>query len=138
MHRLWIPAALTLCGLAPAQLHMPPVPQPPPHPPQAIPVTPATDHPALMNQPMMDRGGATASASGGGAKAPGAPEETEAQKAAREFREKKVAGPVLRKAVKSVRELPWQTEFADAAARSAATGKPVFWVNALGDLAGFT
>lgn len=139
MQRLWIPAALTLCGLAPAQFPAAVAPPPQPMPPPAIPIATTTDHPALRNQPLMDRGGASsAPAAGGGAKAPDAPKETPAQKGARDFRERKVMGPVLRKAVKHVRELPWQTEFAEAAARSAATGKPVFWVNALGDLGGFT
>jgi hypothetical protein len=139
MQRLWIPAALSLCSLVPAQRGAmsaaPPMATPPPLP--GIPVMTTTDHPALMAQPLIgDHSSSAPSTSSTPAPAPR--KETEAEKAAREFRESKRAGNELKRAVKSVRDLHWQTKLSDAYKAAAAEDKPVFWVNALGDLAGFT
>jgi hypothetical protein len=108
---------------------------PPPLP--GIPVMTTTDHPALMAQPLIGDHSSSAPSTSS-APAPAPRKETEAEKAAREFRESKRAGNELKRAVKSVRDLHWQTKLADAFKAAAAEDKPVFWVNALGDLAGFT
>lgn len=48
-----------------------------------------------------------------------------------------VAGAALRQAVARVAALEWFDDLADAKARSASTGKPILWLQALGDLEGF-
>lgn len=49
----------------------------------------------------------------------------------------KVAGKDLKKAVKKVAALHWHESTTDARAEAAATGKPMLWVHALGELDGF-
>ena len=49
----------------------------------------------------------------------------------------RLTGKDLKKAVKKVTALQWREKLADAKAESAATGKPILWVQALGELAGF-
>lgn len=48
----------------------------------------------------------------------------------------KLAGKDLKRAVKQVAALRWHDKLADARAESAATGKPILWVQALGELKG--
>jgi hypothetical protein len=48
----------------------------------------------------------------------------------------KVAGKDLKRAVKQVAALRWHDDLTDARAESAATGKPILWLQALGDLEG--
>ena len=116
-------ALLLLAPFARAQLHpfpgMPMVPPPVPHP-------------ALGAQPLFDGDGPRAPGGGGGA-APGnvpqppAPETTGA----------KLAGKEMKKAVAKVKALKWHESLAEAKAVSAATGKPILWLQALGDIDGF-
>jgi len=48
-----------------------------------------------------------------------------------------LAGKDLKKAIKKVTALQWHEKLFDAKAESAATGKPILWVQALGELDGF-
>lgn len=48
----------------------------------------------------------------------------------------KLAGKELKRAVKQVAALRWHDDLADARAEAAATGKPILWLQALGDLEG--
>lgn len=64
---------------------------------------------------------------------------TEAQVAARQFRGPQVQGRRLLKAVTKVtKQLAWHDDLEEAAAEAAESGKPIFWVQALGDLKGYT
>jgi hypothetical protein len=55
------------------------------------------------------------------------------------FRQLTVDGRDNTRAVrKLVRELDWHTSLDTATAEAAATGKPIFWVQAVGKLKGFT
>lgn len=48
----------------------------------------------------------------------------------------KLAGKDLKRAVKQVAALHWHDDLTEARAESAATGKPILWLQALGDLEG--
>lgn len=48
----------------------------------------------------------------------------------------KVAGKDLKRAVKQIAALRWHDDLTAARTESAATGKPILWVQALGDLEG--
>lgn len=49
----------------------------------------------------------------------------------------RLAGKALRKAVRQIAALPWHADLEDAIAAAAASGKPILWLQALGDLEGF-
>ena len=49
----------------------------------------------------------------------------------------KKAGRELKAAVTKVLKLGWNRTLGDAKARSAATGKPILWIQSLGDIGGF-
>ncbi len=75
----------------------------------------------------------------GCAEMPGARELTEAEKAARQFRGPRVKGRRLARAInKLTRELKWHRKLEDAAAAAAEAGKPILWIQLLGDLRGRT
>jgi hypothetical protein len=119
---------------------MPPPPPPPQQPPQHLPlIPPPVDHPAYAAQPLMNPSGpasATPTAPKGGMNEP---EKSPAEAAAEEFRKKQVKGAELKKAVdKLLKGLHWYDKLADAKAVAAAAGKPVLWIQALGDVNGFT
>lgn len=155
--RLSLATILLLPALLPAQMRpAPPPPRPAPMPPAAIPVVaPPVDHPVYGGQPNFPRGngqtptpkpspnpgkGPRKGGPGGPAvpAAPGAPAVPSAEEeAAKAFLGERVAGRDLKKRVKEVRELGWVEDLDKARARAAAAGKPVFWVQALGDLDGF-
>lgn len=130
MNSRLLPAALLLGGLLPAQS--------PPTPPPGIPVTMPTAQPALAGQPLI---GTLADH----ADAPIAPPAwfgrtrtvDPATQEAMAFRRVVVEGRELKSAVDRVRQLVWHERFADASALAAAQGRPIFWINALGDLDGF-
>ena len=64
---------------------------------------------------------------------------TEAELQARQFRQPQLKGRRLLKAVSKVtKELSWHDDLEEAAAAAAESGKPIFWVQALGDLKGYT
>jgi hypothetical protein len=46
-------------------------------------------------------------------------------------------GKDLKAAVAAVAALPWHGKLEDAKVQSAATGKPILWIQSLGDLEGF-
>lgn len=101
-----------------------------------LPVTPPpVDHPALLGQPLMNRDNESRPApSPSPAPMPGCepprPSDPDTFGA-------KVAGKEMKKAVAAVKKLSWFEDLADAKAMSAATGKPILWLQALGDIDGF-
>ncbi|MBL8731521.1 MAG: hypothetical protein JNN13_04040 [Planctomycetes bacterium] len=100
-----------------------------------MPVTPPpTRHPALGNQPLLDPSGQPVPGQNGGAAPqmgpmPAPPDPATAGR--------KLAGKDLKRAVKKVAALQWEKKLDVALAKAAATGKPVLWLQALGDLDGF-
>jgi len=92
-------------------------------------------HPPLANQPSFDcldigQPAAPLAAKTAAAKLAPRPIDPNTQGA-------KVAGKELKQAVKKVAALRWHEDPVEARAESAATGKPMLWVYALGDLDGF-
>jgi hypothetical protein len=136
---LRFPVAILFGGALAAQAHMPPPPPQPP--PQHLPlIPPPVEHPAYAAQPLMNPPSPTVATptapKGGGMNEP---EKTPAEVAAEEFRKKQVKGAELKKAVdKVLKGLHWYDKLADAKAAAAAAGKPVLWIQALGDVNGFT
>lgn len=136
---LLVPASiLFLTVTAAAQLHGGmPAPLP------GIPITPPpVDHPALAAQPLFNDGGSK----GSSAKAD---EDEKTDKNDKKPGKKskdpdpaiagpKVAGPDLKRAVRSVAALKWCEKLATARAHAAAADKPILWLQALGsDIDGF-
>ncbi len=67
------------------------------------------------------------------------PRSSEANASAVEFRNLKVSGRDLHRAVgKVVRELDWKSSLRSAQREAVKTGKPIVWIQALGDLRGYT
>ncbi len=110
-------------------------------------VPPPVSHPALIAQPLIDSGGSQMSA-------PAAPKAPKAKGNGKKAPQKKgrskplidpdtvgvkIKGRALKAAVKKVAKLPWHSskEFEDMRAESAATGKPILFLQALGDIDGF-
>ncbi|MGE3173843.1 MAG: hypothetical protein AB7O97_14560 [Planctomycetota bacterium] len=140
-------------------------PTPPPAPRAQPVVPPPVDHPALAAQPWAQRDARprpAATAPVGGPTGPGVWQADDAAKVRRldrarraaaamgmpdldgeallrtdEFRKLRVPGAVVEERVDRVAALDWQDDLFDARARSAATGRPILWVHALGDLEGF-
>jgi hypothetical protein len=136
--------ALLLCAAIPAQGRLPApgrsgMPQPLPGTPV---VAPAVPQPALALQPGMDDPEQTRSASSPGTAGPSGRTNkvpTPAEKKAKEFFDLRIAGDELRKRIEAVlKGLPWQENLLDASAKAAATGKPILWVEALGEVDGLT
>jgi hypothetical protein len=113
-------AVLLLAPFARAQFvpGMPIVPPPMPHPSLGVQM-------GMGAVPPSSPAGCGAPA--GSASKPMPPETTGVQ----------VAGKELKKAVAKVTALHWFDDLAAAKARSAATGKPILWLQSLGDLEGF-
>lgn len=129
-------ALLLLAPFATAQLH-----SGMPSPLGGIPMTPPpVDHPALGAQPLFgDPGRASPSPSTSPAEpaepakcGPACKKEVDPDT----FGPKRI-GADLKKAVVAVKALEWQRSLVDAKAMSAATGKPILWLQALGDIGGF-
>ncbi|MBX3463769.1 MAG: hypothetical protein KF830_11405 [Planctomycetes bacterium] len=101
-------------------------------PPQSgLPMTPPpVPHPGLASQPLFDDG--TTRKPDDGARPPAVPEAAPPPEAVGP----KLAGRPLQWAVAKVLELPWLESLAEARARAAATGRPILWLQALGDLDG--
>lgn len=129
--RLTLAAVLVLAPLAHAQLHpLPGMPM----------VPPPVPHPALGAQPLFGNDAPKARAGGGGGAAAPAPQPGKAPAPPpppRETNGKQVEGKDLKQAVAKVKSLKWIESLAEAKAQSAATGKPIFWLQALGDIDGF-
>jgi hypothetical protein len=136
--------SLALAGSLSAQfggLGAGPMPlSPPPLPPQLLPtVPPAVDHPAYAAQPLIESGCRGAPPAAAPSSAPKPPPETPEAKAAREFKERRVAGKELKKSIEAARKkLEFRKDPADARAMAAASHQPLLWVQALGDLDGLT
>jgi hypothetical protein len=108
--------------------------------PQPLPGTPMTpppvDHPALGAQPGFGGDAPRPSGGGGGGGGqkgapqprPAPPEDTVGAK---------LGGRDLKKVVAKVTALKWGKSLEEAFVQSAATGKPVLWLQALGDIDGF-
>lgn len=114
-------------------------------PPQALPmVPPPVPHPAYAAQPVMNAPSPTpAPPSPGSTAGPAGPSlqpdaPSPAEKAAQEFRDKQVKGRELHQKVDAVlKGVPWFEKLTDASARAASEGKPIFWIQMLGDFDGF-
>ncbi len=65
-------------------------------------------------------------------------EKARALKAAREFRAMKLPGKEAATAVRRLLTLRWHKKLRDAAYKARADNKPILWIQALGDLRGYT
>ena len=65
-------------------------------------------------------------------------EKAEAIRAAREFRALKVPAKEVAPAVRKLLRLKWHTSLGRAAQSARITKKPILWIQALGDLKGYT
>ncbi len=113
-----------LAQFAPGQIHAP-LP--------GIPMTPPpVDHPALAAQPLIgDHGSSSRSTSPPVTPADSMPPAPAADPATAGPR---IAGKDLKKAVVKVAALKWCNSLGEARAQAAATGKPILWLQALGDI----
>lgn len=126
--RLTLAATLLLAPFAHAQLRpLPGMPM----------VPPPVPHPALGAQPFFGNDTPASRPAGGGAAPAPQPGKQPAAQPPRETNGKQVEGRDLKRAVAKVKALKWIESLADAKAQSAATGKPIFWLQALGDIDGF-
>lgn len=65
-------------------------------------------------------------------------ERARAMKAAKEFRKLKVPGKEVAPAVRKLLKLRWHKSLRAAAYKARAEDKPILWIQALGDLRGYT
>ncbi len=139
MMRPVLTAALLLAGVATAQRGpLPGIPL----------VPPPVSHPALLGQPLLQPSGQRPAAARPAPSAvpanpgPSGPADPAAPVVKRATVDPdtmgvKASGKELSKAVKKVAKLQWHEKQADAFTASAASGKPVLWLQSLGDLDGF-
>jgi len=110
-------------------------------PPQALPVVPPpVPHPAYAAQPAMNPPAPPSPTSTPAPAGPSVQPEplSPAEKAAQEFRAQQVKGKELHQKVDAVlKGVPWFEKLDDASARAASAGKPIFWIQMLGDFDGF-
>ncbi len=100
-------------------------------------VPPPAPHPALAAQPLFD-GGARSAPTPAPAPDPAMPRGCAPRSPADpDTFGAKLEGKGLKRAVAKVKKLAWHESLLDARAMSAATGKPVLWLQALGDIDGF-
>ena len=105
-------------------------------------VPPPVNHPALLAQPLLQPDGKPAPATAGqkaqkkGQKNAGKKQRRSRPKVDPDTVGVKVSGQRLKKAIKKVTDLKWRTNLFDMKARSAATGKPILYLQALGSLKG--
>lgn len=127
---LTLASAVNLAGTAVAQIRSG-MPAPLPGLPM---VPPPVSHPALAAQPLIGgnepQSAPTPAPAPAAAPAPPPPRDPA-------LAGPQVAGKDLKKAVKKVNALKWHEDLAEARVRSAAEGKPIVWIQALGDLEGF-
>ncbi len=123
--------AMTVCGALSSAL----VAQ---HPLPGLPMTaPPVDHPGLAAQPLFgSQPGNEASEPSPAKKAKQPPMPTKPP-AALETTGPKRVGKELKSAVAAVNKLHWFDKLGDARVRAAASGKPILFIQALGDLEGF-
>ncbi|MCA8964054.1 MAG: hypothetical protein H6838_01475 [Planctomycetes bacterium] len=107
-------------------------------PMRGLPMTPPpTPHPGLVGQPLI---GPTGGMTGGETRSTPAPAAgcmPSGRAVDPDTTGVKLQGKALAAAVKKVTKLEWFDDFDDAKIESAATGKPIFWIQALGDIDGF-
>jgi hypothetical protein len=65
-------------------------------------------------------------------------EKARALKAAREFRRMKLPGKEVAPAVRRLLKLRWHKSLRDAAYQAKTKNRPILWIQALGDLRGYT
>src|SRR5262245_16741363 len=133
-------AATLVPGFASAQMRAVPAPAQQ-MPPPAMTMTPPPATPntlAAMLQTIAPAAAATPAAnSTPDCPTPAAPVDPEVV-AARAFQQTRVAGRDLKSSVGRVLGgLDWREKLEDARATAAATGKPILWIQSLGDLDGF-
>lgn len=108
-------------------------------PPPLLPVVPPpVDHPAYAGQPLMNppKGDEAEARPAPARPAPARQPEAEAAAA---FQRQQIKGKELAKRIdKVIKSLHWHEQLVDALAAAAADGKPVLWIQALGDVDGFT
>lgn len=66
------------------------------------------------------------------------PSSPAATQAAREFRQSRVSGRALAKRVKRLEALGWHESLDEVRRAAEESGKPIFWIQLLGDLDGYT
>lgn len=120
--------AMTLFGaLAPVSVAQAPLP--------GIPMCPV-DHPALALQPRL--GGDSGSSPSPNQPSPNQPMDCgSGAQPEPETTGVKRSGKDLKKAVAAVGKLQWHDKLGEARVRAAAAGKPILFIQALGDLEGF-
>ena len=89
----------------------------------------SVSHPGLLVQPLADQNQAAAAACAAMSAPP-----TRVDPATHGV---KASGTQLRKAVARVRALPWNRTLASAKREAAESGRPILWLQTLGDLSGF-
>lgn len=98
----------------------------PAQPQLVVPLTPTQSAPPQRTAP-------------GCAEMPGGLQLMKEQQEARQFRGPQLKGRRLSRAVnKLTRELPWHRKLEDAASAATEEGKPILWIQLLGDLRGRT
>ncbi len=130
MLRISLPVLLLLASPLAAQRPLPGLPMTPP----------PTAHPGLVGQPLIgptggQLGGPTSAGGDQRGPSPGcAPARAPVDPDTVGI---KARGKTLAKRVKELAQLDWHEDLEEARVQSAATGKPVFWIQALGDIDGF-
>ncbi|MEE2886285.1 MAG: hypothetical protein VX951_02525, partial [Planctomycetota bacterium] len=61
-----------------------------------------------------------------------------ARKTARAFLDREFKGPEVVRGIRKVTKLRWHSKLTDAASRARASGRPILWIQALGDIGGYT
>ena len=61
-----------------------------------------------------------------------------ARKTARGFLGREYKGPEVVRGIRRVSKLRWHSKLKDAASRARASGRPILWIQALGDIGGYT
>ncbi len=128
MQHPFLIVALALASTALAQRPLPGLPMTPP----------PTPHPGLVGQPLIGptggmTGGETRSTPAPSALGPSMPRPAVDPDTVGV----KLEGKALAAAVKKVTKLEWFEDLEDARVESAATGRPIFWIQALGEIDGF-
>jgi hypothetical protein len=106
-------------------------------------VPPPVPQPTLGAQPWFNHDNAASSGStstpqpASGAMPANMPQPPAPPKPPAETMGPKIEGKDLKKAVGKVKALKWLDDLAEAKAQCAATGKPILWLQALGDIDGF-
>lgn len=98
-------------------------------------VPPPVPHPALAGQPLIDNGSGQTNPPPAAAPIVKALQEQAARDPATSG--VKVSGGQLKRAVAKVKQMPWHKSYGECLLDAKASGKPVLWLQTLGDLTGF-